>query len=182
MSLADLLYETMPDFIRHTLEEQAIDPQDYAKRWAVAIGDHPEDAPRITMTKSYLSGRQCCDFTIAEDDSEMHEEGCPWRIVDEFAKAVYKHGCPVLGCSLPWIESHIAKLEMDMASSPIRRVEDAPGGPEGNRLREIGLCPECVGKVSNEIVELMLDAALETLHDLLEARRDALNRLKGDET
>ncbi len=89
---------------------------------------HPEDAPRITMTKSYLSGRQCCDFTIAEDDSETHEPGCPWRIVDEFAKAVYKmdeDGKVVA----PWLHDLVVGLEEDLTNSPIRHPEDAPRGP-----------------------------------------------------
>ena len=101
---------------------------------------HPEDAPRITMTKSYLSGRQCCDFTVAEDDSETHEKGCPWRLVDEFARAVYKmdeDGKVVA----PWLHDLIVGLEDDLCNSPIRHPEDAttngrevvgssaPGGP-----------------------------------------------------
>ena len=102
---------------------------------------HPEDAPRITMTKSYLSGRQCCDFTIAEDDSETHEPGCPWRIVDEFAKSVYeRYGdlttdesglCPPVAS---WMFHRVEELEEDMTNSPIRRVEDAPGGPTQRAL------------------------------------------------
>ncbi len=73
-----------------------------------------------TMTKSYLSGRRCGEFTIAE-------EGCPWRLVDEFAKAVYGSR----GGSVPWILDRVAELEEDLANSPIRRVpaDDAPGGP-----------------------------------------------------
>lgn len=92
---------------------------------------HPEDAPRITMTKSYLSGRQCCDFTIAEDDSETHEDGCPWRIVDEFANRalgriqLMPHG----DSDVEWLEHRICELVEDMTSSLVRRVEDAPGGP-----------------------------------------------------
>lgn len=102
-------------------------------RWMVehAIG-HTGDAPRITMTKSYLSGRQCCDFTIAEDDSETHEAGCPWRLVDEFAKSIQEwyDGRDKSALSRSFcagVLDRVSELEEDMTSSPIRRVEDVPG-------------------------------------------------------
>ena len=94
------------------------------------LSRYTEDAPRITMTKSYLSGRQCCDFTIAEDDSETHEEGCPWRLVDEFAKAVREWIARQKSTfALHWIDSCVVALVEDMANSPIRHPEDAPEGP-----------------------------------------------------
>ena len=88
----------------------------------------PEDAPCITMTKSYLSGRQCCAFTIAEDDSETHEAGCPWRIVDEFANRMLGRIrlMPRGDSDVEWLEHRTCELVEDMTSSPIRRVEDAP--------------------------------------------------------
>lgn len=41
-ALADQLYDTMPDFIRLTLEEAAIDPRVYAEKWASCITSPPE--------------------------------------------------------------------------------------------------------------------------------------------
>ena len=106
-----------------------------------------------TMTKSYLSGRRCCEFTIAE-------EGCPWRFVDEFGKAVYRGR----GGSVPWILDRVAELEEDLANSPIRRVpaDDAPGGPyQMDAVDDIP--PELKDKIARAVDEEITRQAAHSL-------------------
>ena len=143
------------------------------------VAAHPEDAPRITMTKSYLSGRQCCDFTIAEDDSETHAEGCPWRIVDEFSQRVLGH-VKLLGTrfgSVGWIERQVCELVEDITSSPIRHPEDAPGGPTDAAY-------EAADKAWMEWLRAGRGTGFESVRFAIRAAYavDALDRLKGDET
>ncbi len=156
------------------------------------VDAHPEDAPGITMTKSYLSGRQCCDFTVAEDDSETHESGCPWRIVDEFAtdieEAIQSTGRDT---NIEWISDRVTVLVEEITCSPIRSpkpkpkdprqtsfiAEDAPGGRwEVRQSLTSGSTWDVVKKVGCLGYEL----AFNGLEAEAIAVRDALNRLKGD--
>ena len=136
-----------------------------------------------TMTKSYLSGRRCCEFTIAE-------EGCPWRFVDEFGKAVYRSR----GGSVPWILDRVAEFEEDLANSPIRRVpaDDAPGGPY--QMDAVDDIPaELKDKIARAVDE---EITRQAAHSLRMARwdyfkvfragltpcRERLNQLRADTT
>lgn len=83
----------------------------------------PEGAAHLTMTKSYLSGRRCCDFTIADDDRETHEEGCPWSLVNKFAKDVRRH-YDSWAAAPDWLVELVLGLEEDMCNSPIRAVPE----------------------------------------------------------
>lgn len=74
MSLADRLYDTMPDMISAILTENEFDLRDYCKRWAAAIEDAPK-GQALEGIIQFIENSVHAGFLLTENETPLDGYG-----------------------------------------------------------------------------------------------------------